>query len=376
MDFDKTQDELAYWLALHRTPQVGAVTFLKLLEHYQEVAAIFSASHSELSGEAKLRKQSIEQIKQPDWAAVEQDLRWLESENNHLITFHDQRYPALLKELSDPPPLLFACGKPQLLQGSQLAIVGSRNPSATGKENAQQFASYLSQGGVTITSGLAMGVDAAAHQGALNASGQTIAVLGTGIDRIYPSSHHEMAHAISEKGLLLSELPLGSKPLAANFPRRNRIISGLSLGTLVIEAALKSGSLITARLAAEQGREVFAIPGSIHNPLAKGCHFLIKQGAKLVETAQDIIEELGAIAQLTEAHDSRLPTQTDEAEIDSNHLQVLNAIGFDPTSIDQIIERCGLTADAVSSILLMLELKSRVSSSGGHYSRTSHKGKT
>ena len=303
-------------------------------------------------------------------AAAEHETAWLAEPNHHLIALSDPRYPRLLREIPDPPAALYVIGDPDLLSATQLSIVGSRNPTPGGSETAQAFASYLTQSGLTITSGLAMGVDAAAHRGALAAGGKTIAVAGTGLDRVYPARHRELAHEIAAQGALISEFSLGTPALAHNFPRRNRIISGLSLGVLVVEAALQSGSLITARLAAEQGREVFAIPGSIHNPLARGCHALIRQGAKLVETAADILEELGPIAQIT------IPArQTDGVGNITSGLGVeattlLDCLGFDPTPVDSLIERSGLTPEAVSSMLLVLELQGHVvSAPGGHYNR-------
>lgn len=303
-------------------------------------------------------------------AAAEHEIAWLAEPNHHLITLSDPRYPRLLREIADPPAALYVIGDPALLSATQLGIVGSRNPTPGGSETAYAFASYLTQSGLTITSGLAMGVDAAAHRGALEAGGNTIAVAGTGLDRVYPALHRELAHEIAARGALISEFPLGTPALAFNFPRRNRIISGLSLGVLVVEAALQSGSLITARLAAEQGREVFAIPGSIHNPLARGCHALIRQGAKLVETAADILEELGPIAQIT------IPArQTDgvgniTSGLGVEAMTLLDCLGFDPTPVDSLIERSGLTPEAVSSMLLVLELQGHVvAAPGGHYNR-------
>lgn len=302
--------------------------------------------------------------------AAEHETAWLAEPNHHLITLSDPRYPRLLREIPDPPAALYVVGDPDLLSATQLGIVGSRNPTPGGSETAHAFASYLTQSGLTITSGLAMGVDAAAHRGALGAGGKTIAVAGTGLDRVYPARHRELAHEIAAQGALISEFALGTPALAHNFPRRNRIISGLSLGVLVVEAALQSGSLITARLAAEQGREVFAIPGSIHNPLARGCHALIRQGAKLVETAADILEELGPMAQITAP-----ARQTDGAGNITSGLGVeamtlLDCLGFDPTPVDSLIERSGLTPEAVSSMLLVLELQGHVvAAPGGHYTR-------
>lgn len=313
-------------------------------------------------------------LQKPDWAQVENDLIWLASPDRFVLTLTDPRYPPLLKEISDPPPLLFVQGDVDCLQNWQLAVVGSRNPSASGRDSAYEFARYLASGGLHICSGLADGIDAAAHKGALAGGGKTIAVVGTGLDRVYPAKNLELAHQIAGQGAIVSEFPLGTPPLAENFPRRNRIISGLSLGTLVIEAALKSGSLITARMAMEQSREVFAMPGSIHNPLARGCHQLIREGAKLVETADHIIEELGALAefaQMTELPTNNQP-ETLPAGEDTEYQQLFAYLGYDPIHIDELISRSGLTADAVSSMLLLLELQGRVSAlPGGKYTRIS-----
>ena len=239
-----------------------------------------------------LKPPSVEVIRHPDWTIIDNDLAWLSQNNNYAITFNEANYPYQLKEIADPPPILFVRGNPDLLAAPQIAIVGSRNPSASGEETAFNFAKTLSQHGFTITSGLALGIDAASHRGALSAKGYTIAVAGTGLDRVYPARHKDLATEIVNTGAIISEFPPGTTAKANHFPRRNRIISGLCQGLLVVEAAKQSGSLITARMALEQNREVFAIPGSIHNPLARGCNALIRQGAKLVETTQDILEEL------------------------------------------------------------------------------------
>ncbi len=313
-------------------------------------------------------------LQKPDWAQVENDLLWLASPDRFVLTLTDPRYPPLLKEIPDPPPLLFVQGDVACLQNWQLAVVGSRNPSASGRDSAYEFARYLSSGGLHICSGLADGIDAAAHKGALAGGGKTIAVVGTGLDRVYPAKNRELAHQIAGQGAIVSEFPLGTPPLAENFPRRNRIISGLSLGTLVIEAALKSGSLITARMAMEQSREVFAMPGSIHNPLARGCHQLIREGAKLVETADHIIEELGALAEFAQITDPLANNQSETLPVseDTEYQQLFAYLGYDPIHIDELILRSGLTADAVSSMLLLLELQGRVSAlPGGKYTRIS-----
>ncbi|MCG6872446.1 MAG: DNA-processing protein DprA, partial [Gammaproteobacteria bacterium] len=265
------------------------------------------------------------------------------------------------------PLLLFAHGRRACLGAPALAMVGSRNPTPAGTETARAFASYLAGAGLLIVSGLALGIDAAAHSGALAAGGSTIAVLGTGVDRVYPASHHELAHRIAGSGLLLSELPLGSPPRRQHFPARNRLISGLSLGTLVVEASLRSGSLITARLAGEQGREVFAIPGSIHSPQSRGCHALIRQGAKLVETAADVLEELAPLAAVTPM---RAAEPARAAPTDEGLARLLELMSFDPVNVDTLVERSGLTAAKVCSMLLTLELQGLVENCpGGTYIR-------
>lgn len=348
---------------------MGPATFARILSQVRQASSVFQQPGQLKNLPDKLK----EALQSPDWQQVEQDLLWLEAADRFVLTLADPRYPGLLKQISDPPPLLFVQGDADCLAQWQLAIVGSRNPSHAGKDSAFEFARYLASGGLQICSGLADGIDAAAHKGALAGGGKTIAVVGTGLDRVYPAKNRELAHQIAGQGAIVSEFPLGTPPLAENFPRRNRIISGLSLGTLVVEAALRSGSLITARMAMEQGREVFAMPGSIHNPLARGCHQLIRDGAKLVETADHIIEELGALAEFAQSAD--LPVNsTDEIPLaadDAEYQQLFDYLGFDPIHIDELIARSGLTADAVSSMLLLLELQGRVSAlPGGKYSRT------
>jgi DNA processing protein len=313
---------------------------------------------------------ALDYFRRPDWQRVEQDLAWLERPGNGLLPLDDPRYPPLLRQIPYPPPLLFVHGDPDCLRLPQLAIVGARNPTPLGRETAQRFAAHLAECGLLITSGLALGIDAAAHEGALAGGGRTIAVMGTSLDRVYPARNRDLAHAIAERGALVSELAIGTPPTAENFPRRNRLISGLALGVLVVEAAAQSGSLITARLATEQGREVFAVPGSIHNPLAKGCHALIRQGAKLVETAADILEELGALAAATgEVAASRTSAPT-PVVLDEEYRHLLAAMGDEPVGIDLLVDRCGLTAEALSSMLLILELEGYVAAMpGGLYGR-------
>jgi len=290
---------------------------------------------------------------------IEKTLQWAAQAGHALLTLADTEYPKQLLEIPDPPALLCVTGNVKLLSSSALAVVGSRNATPQGMKNAQSFARTLSEAGLAIVSGLALGVDSAAHRGGLEGRGSTIAVLGTGIDIVYPRRNQALAEEIASRGTLVSEFPLGAPPNAANFPRRNRLISGLARGCLVVEAALDSGSLITARLAAEQGREVLAIPGSIHSPLSKGCHALIKQGAKLVESAQDVLEELGG---------ARAPDPTPSGSGASHDL--LDKMGFDPLDIDELIARSGLTTEVVSAILLQWELEGKIASlPGGLYQR-------
>jgi DNA processing protein len=298
---------------------------------------------------------------------------WLQDENHHVVRLGDDAYPELLARISSPPAQLYIDGNPEILHLPGLAIVGSRNPTTGGARNAFEFARHLGATGFCIVSGLAQGIDAAAHRGALAAGAPTVAFLGHGIDSIYPAGNRDLARDIARQGALVSEFPLGTAPNRALFPQRNRLISGLSLGTLVVEAARRSGSLITARLAAEQGREVFAIPGSIHNPLSRGCHQLIRQGAKLVEAADDILAELAPLAgHLLEMLDESTPSgrlPAVEHEADGEYVKLLEAIGHDPVSADELVERSGLTIDHVSSMLLILELEGKIEKqSGGRYS--------
>lgn len=356
---------IAYWLALLRAPGVGPVNFIRLLEHFDNPFQVFDAEVSAWQA-LKLKGTLLHYLQNPDWEGVENDLLWAEQPNNHLITLNDPAYPARLREIHDPPPVLFVHGNTGLLASAQLAIVGTRNPTRHGEENALEFAEHLSHAGLTITSGLAFGIDAASHQGSLAANGHTIAITGTGLDRVYPPQHRELAHQIAERGALVSEFTPGTPSKAINFPRRNRIISGISLGTLVVEAATDSGSLITARQAVEQGRDVFAIPGSIHNPLARGCHALIKEGAKLVETADDILDEL-AIPLANINRPAQLPLVNNDAlaDLDADYTRLLDCLGNVPTTIDDLVELSGLTAEAVSSMLLILELRGLVAAQAG-----------
>ena len=288
----------------------------------------------------------------PDADLLAASLDWADEDNNRLMTLADNDYPGGLLETSDPPPLLYLKGQSALLQHKAIAIVGSRNATPQGVANAEAFARELSNNGFGIVSGLALGIDAAAHRGGLQGAGSSIAVVATGLDTVYPARNRSLAHELAQQGLLVSEFALGTRPMAGNFPRRNRLISGLSLGVLVVEAAIKSGSLITARYAIEQGREVFAIPGSVHSPVSKGCHALIKQGAKLVETSADILEEFGRTAGTVNTETAQPPQ--------NKHPELLHSIGFDPVDLDTICARSGLTAENASAMLLELELEGTV----------------
>jgi DNA processing protein len=354
---------LASWLQLTLTPGLGATSIRNLLGRFGLPESVLSAPSKQLesvvgsAAAALLRSKEIA-------PAVEHALRWAEAPGHAVVTLADTTYPGLLLEIPDPPALLYAVGRLELLARPALAIVGSRNATAQGARNAEQFAQAFSEAGFAIASGLAMGIDAAAHCGGLAAQGSTIAVLGTGVDVVYPRQNAALAARIAQSGLLLSEFPLGSTAVAHHFPRRNRLISGLAQGCLVIEAALASGSLITARAALEQGREVFAVPGSIHSPLSKGCHALIKQGAKLVESAEDVLAELGAfrIPGAQHGHKSSVAHQNEET--------LLPLLGFDPVDIDSLCTRTGLSAEQVSAGLLRLELAGQVAAlPGGLYQR-------
>ena len=358
---------LASWLQLTLTPGLGAATIRGLLSQFGLPDNVLAARRTELarfaSAEA-LRALDSEAVAK----AVERALAWLEQSGNALVTLADAAYPHLLLETADPPPLLYCRGRVELLNRPALAVVGSRNATAQGAANAEQFARNFSAAGLTIVSGLAQGIDAAAHRGGLAAEGSTIAVLGTGVDNVYPRANASLAEDIAIRGLLISEFALGTQAFAHNFPRRNRLISGLAQGCLVNEAALASGSLITARSAAEQGREVFAVPGSIHSPLSKGCHALIKSGAKLVESAEDVLSELGAFRRTGFASTRSQAGVSGSAGNDGEPL--LECMGFDPVDVDSLCARAGLPAERVAAELLRLELAGRIAVlPGGLYQR-------
>ncbi len=365
---EEYKDDLAYWLALIKAPGIGPITFQKIIQVISP-KELFQAGQA-LWQEINISQKTRTWLAKPDWSVVEQDLRWAEQSNCHILCLHDEQYPALLKEIVDPPPVLYVRGHLAGLNTPQIAMVGSRNASPVGRETAHAFARQLVQQGLTVTSGLALGIDGAAHAGALAGEGVTIAVTGTGLDRLYPARHQKLAEQILQQGALVSEFAIGTPPRAENFPRRNRIISGLSMGVLVVEAAIRSGSLITARMALEQGREVFAVPGSIHSTLAKGCNNLLRQGAKLVETAADIVEELGVYGCYHPSEAEASETAHD-FPLDRTYQELLECVGYEPVGIDAVIARSGLTAELVCSMLLVLELHGIVETTvGGLYSQT------
>lgn len=371
MDKGLDIDTLHCCMALHAALYTRANT---LAESY---AAFLSAAGSRASAEG--RRAALAKLlgacgARPDWAAADTAVRWLCDPDNAVIPLGDPRYPPLLAQIAQPPPLMFVRGDPSALKEPQLAIVGSRRATAAGREHAYEFAARLAAAGLIVTSGLANGVDSAAHCGALAAGGRTIAVFGCGLDQVYPRANERLAARIRQAGALISEFPLASPPQPQHFPRRNRIISGLALGTLVVEAAETSGSLITAMHAAEQGREVFAVPGSIRNPLARGCHSLIKQGAALVQAAEDILAELPSYSPPRDAR--RAPAgpaaqPCPPADCGGIEHELLQLCDYDPTAFDSLVDRSGLTAQEVSSILFALELKGYIQSlPGGTYIRT------
>lgn len=355
------------WVVLSQVSGLGNDAYRKLLAAFGEPRQIFAAGFGPLKNVvgADLARRILETAENE---VDEQTALWLRSPGNHLLTLADRDYPQSLLHISDPPPLLYLKGRRELLNRAAIAVVGSRNGSVQGVRDAQAFASVLSSKGLCVISGLALGIDAAAHKGGLENIGSSIAVVGTGLDIVYPARNRPLAHQLASEGALLSEFPLGTPARAHHFPRRNRLISGLARGCLVVEAALHSGSLITARLAADQGKEVFAIPGSIHSPLAKGCHLLIKEGAKLVEAAADILQELGIandekevpLAALLQAGGACAPEEA----------QLLAAMDFHGTDVDTLAARSGLTADRICAMLLTLELEGRVAAlPGGLYQK-------
>ncbi|HEY8102173.1 MAG TPA: DNA-processing protein DprA [Burkholderiaceae bacterium] len=375
--------DIAQWIRLEQVNGVGLETARKLLNTFGLPQNIFSASFSSLNQvvSERLAQALLAPIPDTAHALIDNALAWVDQPDNHIVTLADAAYPKALLEIPDPPLMLYVKGRIGLLAQSSVAVVGSRNATAQGVANAEKFSEALSEAGLTIVSGMALGIDTAAHHGGLRFSGlnggSTVAVIGTGADIVYPARNRTLAHQIAEDGCIVSEYPLGMPAIAANFPRRNRIISGLAHGVLVVEAAAQSGSLITARMAAEQGRDVFAIPGSIHSPLSKGCHQLIKQGAKLVESAQDILEELKHYNGMepiqlrnkfvpSMASDVPAPAAAKDPIID----KLLTALGFDPVAADTLAQRCNLDAATLNTQLLTLELAGLLEMlPGGFYRR-------
>ena len=355
------------WLAL-ALAHVRVPELEHLSAQFGSVEEIVSQKLSRLQA-AGLTEEKCAAIGSPDNQRIDQAMAWLADETHHIAAYGESDYPNLLTQIPGPPLLLYINGNPDALHLPALAIIGSRNPTQGGVRNAVDFSRHLARRGFAIVSGLAQGIDTAAHRGALDVDGPTVAWLGHGIDRVYPAANRELAHTIAANGALVTEYPLGARPERWHFPERNRLISGLGLGTLVIEAARRSGSLITARLAAEQGREVFALPGSIHNPLSRGCHKLIRHGAKLVETADDIFTELRPLIGHMQAAAER-PAETGEASEppDDDYSELRKHLSHDPISIDELESQSGLTIDQLSSMLLILELHGEVESlSGGRY---------
>ncbi|HTH43511.1 MAG TPA: DNA-processing protein DprA [Oxalicibacterium sp.] len=372
-------DDLVHWLRLDQVPGVGGETARRLLGTFGLPENVFAAGFGALQKvvSERVARAITSPMSDETAALIARTMEWAAQSGNHVLTLADAEYPRTLLDISDPPLILYVKGRIELLSRTAIAVVGSRNATVQGMTNAERFSDALSAAGLTVISGMALGIDTAAHLGGLHAietnaaAGSTVAVIGTGADVVYPARNRALAHRIAEHGCIVSEYALGTPAIAANFPRRNRLISGLARGVLVVEAALQSGSLITARMAAEQGRDVFAIPGSIHSPLSKGCHQLIKQGAKLVEAAQDILEELkyapvaAQASPSTEVPEDEVPN-ADEASQDS----VLAAMGFDPVSPDALAVRCKLDVQSVQAQLLVLELEGAIELlPGGLYRR-------
>jgi DNA processing protein len=360
-------DEIAVRAVLARAPAVSAA-------HVQALVAatggdITRAIELETLNRVHLTPAARAFLVLPDEAALKSDLAWIEASGAQLLASTDADYPATLRQLPDPPAVLFALGDVRILTSAQLAMVGARKATPEGRNTAHEFAQVFAQAGVTITSGLALGIDAASHKGALDGGGQTIAVCATGLDRVYPTQHAGLAQRIRANGVLLSEFPPRTPPLRMNFPRRNRLISGLSLGTLVVEAARYSGSLVTARRAAEQGRPLFAIPGSIHARLSGGCHKLIQEGATLVETPADVLQLLN-IPLTPQALVRREGRRIRGGAMDKGYEMLLDAVGFEPATVDVLVVRTGLSGESIASMLLALELEGRIASyPGGRFGR-------
>ncbi len=367
--------KLSRWLTLVHTKGLGPASLRKLLEGLGSVDSILGASDSKLR-QAGVADKIITALRNVDESKIQADLNWQdESDDRTIITGDSDQYPSMLKEIADPPLVLYVRGDPEVLHTPQVAIVGSRKPSHSAENHAFDIAQKLAGYGITVTSGLALGVDSCAHKGALAGNGFTVAVTATGLDRVYPAAHRQLAHDIAESSAIVSEFPIGTNPNAAYFPRRNRIISGLCYGTLVVEATIKSGTLTTAAHATSQAREVFAIPGNIDNPNSHGCHALLKKGATLVENVADILEPLAPLLPRTLTFtDSERAAPAKSAEsptADSQSARLLSALGHDPMSLDQLAARCGLDIVTVTNLTLDLELDGTIQKvSGGNFVRT------
>ena len=345
--------ELTDWLLLLKAPLVGVQTFYKALTYFETPKNVFTSTASMRKRSGIFKEKTLAWFNKANASLVEPDLIWQNDPDCHILTLLDKQYPQLLKEIAMPPPILYVRGQTNSLNTPQVAMVGSRNPTPSGIECAQQLTKQLVKHGLTITSGLASGIDATAHLSALDIQGKTIAVCGTGLDRVYPAKHKNLAHQITRQGALISEFPIGTPPVASNFPKRNRLISGLSLGTLVVEATIKSGSLITARLAAEQGREVFAIPSSIYNANAKGCHYLIKQGAILTESVDDILDNIKFDVPKQQTLKNN---HTIIKKVNTKENILLKYLTYAPMTIDDLVSQSNLNVQQVSQALLELEL--------------------
>lgn len=362
------------WLIVSQAPGIGALTFRKILKQIGRPEQIINASDNVLR-KAGLDEKAITFIKNPPDEKINPNLTWASAPNHTIRTLFCPQYPEMLKEIKDAPPLLYIKGNEKLLSEPQIAVVGSRKPTPGGQANAKMFSSELAKAGIMVSGGLAAGIDATAHDAAMR-YGPTAAVVATGPDKIYPATNKPLAERIAKQGVLVSEFPVGTEPTRANFPRRNRIISALSLGVVVIEAASKSGALITARLAAEQGKDVFAVPGSIQNPKAQGCHKLIQEGAKLVEKAEDVLLELHPqLARYLQKENRSLTIKKEDfspkkqADISALQERILASMGYDPIDVDTLVERCDLPIQTVSSALLALEIENYVNGDNGIYTR-------
>lgn len=352
---------LPYLLALNHINGAGPKTIAALRQHWPDLSELFSLSQAQME-RTKIPRSIAQQIHNFHRSSIEADLAWAAQENNHIVSIEDPSYPYLLKEIANPPPILYAKGNLQALRMKSIAVIGSRKPSVNGEDNAFAFAKALSLAGLAIVSGLALGIDAKAHLGCLAAQGYTLAIMGTGLQHIYPRRHLYLAQKICENGLIISEFPLNTPPKAGHFPRRNRIISGLTLATLVVEATIKSGSLITARMALEQNREVLAIPGSIHNPAARGCHHLLQQGAKLVAQVADILDELCIpLSALSNNHDISNENLASDAQ------KLVQCLGFDVSTVDELCNRSGLSLEDATTHLAQLEFQGIVKTVMGGY---------